>query len=129
MGNNQHPSNIRDNKIELLVCKSGAENCKEHLLIINQCYSDANTFHLEKDYLNSIESLRNAFLMTCDLRHDSCVECANLFRTTIADSLENINRELHILTKGMIKKKRYIKSYKKSCAVLDDVKREIKKIS
>lgn len=136
MGNNQHPSSFESksnyysgNKIELLNCNSGAENCKEHLLVINKCYSEANTFHLEKDYLSSIESLRNAFLMSCELRHDSCIECAKLFRSIIANSLENINTELHKLTTGTIKNTRYLKSYKKSCMVLDDVKNELKKIS
>jgi hypothetical protein len=125
------PSNngSNSNKIELLNCSSGAENCKKHLLVINECYTAANSFHLEKDYYNSIESLRNAFLMTCDLREDSCLQCANLFRTTIANSLENINLELHKLTTGFIPNKRYLKSYKKSCAVLDDIRREIKQIS
>jgi hypothetical protein len=117
-----------ENKIELLSCNSGAENCKEHLLIINRCYVEANTFHQEKDYLNSIESLKNAFLMSCDLRHDSCSECANLFRATITKSLENINDELYRLTTGILKNKRYIKSYKESCAVLNDIKKELKQI-
>lgn len=124
---NSHNTPAED-KIELLACNAGTQNCKEHLLIINKCYVEANSFHIEKDYLNSIESLKNAYLMSCDLRHDSCLECANLFRSTIAKSLENINNELHRLTSGIMKNKRYIKSYKESCAVLNDIKKEIKQI-
>ena len=136
MENNQYPSSFENtskysvgNKIELLACNSGADNCKEHLLVINKCYSEATNFHLEKDYLNSIESLKNAFLMTCELRQDSCIECANLFRSIIANSLENINSELENLISGVMKNKKYLKSYKKACMVLDDVKSELKKIS
>ena len=127
--NNQFEKNSDENKIELLSCNSGANNCKNHLLVINQCYTAANSFHLEKDYYNSIESLKNAFLMTCELREDTCIHCANLFRSTIAKSLENINIELKKLTTGIMGNKRYLKSYKKSCAVLEDVKRELKQIS
>lgn len=121
--------NSKEDKIELLSCNSGTESCKEHILIINKCYVDAKSYHLEKDYLNTIESLKNAFLMSCDLRHDSCLECANLFRSIIAKSLESINEELLNLTTGIIKNKRYIKSYKESCSVLNDVKKELKQIS
>lgn len=127
--NSYFEKNSEGNKIELLNCNSGANNCKNHLVVINECYTAANSFHLEKDYLNSIESLRNAFLMTCELREDTCVQCANLFRTTIAQSLENINIELKKLTTGIMGNKRYLKSYKKSCAVLDDIRRELKQIS
>lgn len=116
--------NSSPNKFELLSCNSGTLHCKEHLLTINNCYSEANNYHLEKDYLNSIESLRNAFLSTTGLQEVSCAKCTNFFRSTITQSLENINGELHKLTTGLFRNKRYMLSYKKSCAVLNDLKRE-----
>jgi len=118
----QNPGNKQHLKIELLVCQAGGQNCKEHLSIINDCYLDANNYHFEKDYLNSIESLKNAFFKTSELNQETCVKCANLFRSTIRQSLENIHGELHHLTTGLIKNRRYLNCYKKSCAVLNDLK-------
>lgn len=109
-------------KIELLVCQAGGHNCKEHLSVINDCYFEANNYHFDKDYLNSIESLKSAFFKTSDLNQDSCVKCAKLFRSTITQSLENINGELKSLTTGLLSKKRYQRSYLASCDVLNEIK-------
>jgi hypothetical protein len=109
-------------KIELLVCRAGGKNCKEHLSVINDCYVEAGNYHLEKDYLNSIESLKCAFLKTTELNQDSCVNCAKLFRSTITRSLENINTELKTLTTGFFRKKRYRESYITSGKVLHEIK-------
>jgi hypothetical protein len=117
---NQENKNL--SKIELLVCQAGGQNCKEHLSIINDCYLNANNYHFDKDYLNSIESLKSAFFKTTDLNQDSCVNCAKLFRSTITRSLENINGELKNLTSGLLRKKRYHKSYLASCEVLKEIK-------
>jgi hypothetical protein len=114
---------MQQDKIELLVCNSGSQNCKEHLLIINKCYVDATSYHLEKDYLSSIESLKCAFFCTSDLQETSCVQCANLFRSTITKTLENIKGELQELTSGLIGNRRYLKSYIESCAVLNDLQK------
>jgi hypothetical protein len=109
-------------KIELLVCQAGGHTCKEHLSVINECYLEANNYHFDIDYLNSIESLKCAFFKTNDLNQDSCVNCAKLFRSTITQSLENINGELKNLTSGLLSKKRYHKSYMASCDVLNEIK-------
>lgn len=116
------PGNKQHFKIELLVCQAGGHNCKEHLSAINDCYLEANNFHFDKDYLNSIESLKCAFFKTSDLNQDSCVNCAKLFRSTITQSLENINSELQNLTTGLFRKKRYHKSYIASREVLNEIK-------
>jgi len=116
---------VKQDKIELLVCNSGSQNCKEHLLTINKCYIEANNYHLEKDYLNYIESLKNAFFMTSGLQEASCLKCADFFRSTITKSLENINEELQKLTTGLISNNRYVLSYNKSCTVLNDFKKAI----
>jgi hypothetical protein len=109
-------------KIELLICQRGGYNCKEHLSLINEYYVEADNYHFDKDYLNSIESLKCAFFKTIDLNQDSCVNCAKLFRSTITQSLENINGELKNLTSGLLSKKRYHKSYMASCDVLNEIK-------
>jgi len=118
----QNPDYKQHLKIELLVCQAGGHNCQEHLSVINECYLEANYYHFDKDYLNSIESLKSAFFKTTDLNQESCVNCAKLFRTTITRSLENINGELKNLTSGFLNKKRYHRSYQASCDVLNEIK-------
>ena len=118
----QNSDNKHHSKIELMVCQAGGHNCKKHLIAINEYYLVANNYHYEKDYLNTIESLKCAFFKTKELNEESCLNCANLFRSTIRQSLENIHGELHNLTTGLIKNKRYLTCYKKSCTVLDDLK-------
>jgi hypothetical protein len=111
------------NKFELLTCNVQGGSCKEHLVVINECYLEANKYHLEKDYLNTIESLKNAFFRTNELNENSCVKCANLFRSTITESIENIHGELQNLTTGMFRKKRYQSSFLASRDVLNEIKR------
>lgn len=106
-----------------MVCNAGGHNCKEHLKVINQRYSEATFFHSEKDYLNSIKSLKSAFFVTDELTQEKCVGCAALFRSTITQSLQNINSELHDLTTGFFRKKRYHNSYIESCNVLNELKK------
>jgi hypothetical protein len=109
-------------KIELVVCQAGGHNCKEHLSLINECYQEAGNYYEEKDYLNSIESLKCAYSKTADLKQESCKNCAKFFRCTITQSLENINNELYTLTTGFFGKKHYQKSYITSCEVLNEIK-------
>ena len=118
-------NNLMKDKIELLVCNSGSQKCKEHLLIINKCYIDANDFHLQKDYMNSIESLKNAFFNTSDLKETTCLKCADLFRSAITESLENLNYELQKLTTGLIRNNRYQFCYQQSSALLNDLKKSV----
>lgn len=116
------PGNKKHLKIELLVCQAGGHNCKEHLSVINECYLEANNYHFDKDYLNSIESLKSAFFKTTDLNQGSCANCAKLFRSTITQSLENINMELKSLTSGLLRKNHFHRSYLASCDVLNEIK-------
>jgi len=116
--------NIPQDKIELLVCHAGGHKCKEHLSMINDCYLEANNYHFEKDYLNSIESLKRAFFKTTQLNEESCVKCAVLFRSAITQSIENINGELQNLTTGFFRKKRLLPIYKASCDALTDIKKQ-----
>ena len=121
----QKPESKKHLKFELMVCHAGGYNCREHLSVINECYVEAKNYHFDKDYLNSIESLKYAFFKTADLNQESCLNCAKLFRTTITRSLENINVELKILTSGFLSKKRYHRSYQASCEVLNEIKQSV----
>jgi len=114
--------NDNQNKIELLSCRLGSQKCKEHLRFINKNYTKAVNYELEKDYLNSIEMLKDAFYKAVELQESQCAQCSSVFRSTIAHSLENINKELLKMTSGVFRRKRYLLSYKKSLAVLNDFK-------
>jgi hypothetical protein len=119
----EHNKENAGSKIELLTCQEGGKRCKDHLVLINQKYSIAHELLSEKDYMNSIKALKDAFYISSELRETSCLKCAELFRSTITQSLENINLELQALTSGFLKKKRYIPSYIESCNVLEELKK------
>jgi hypothetical protein len=116
-------NNGQQNKFEVLTCNVSSGSCKEHLVVINKCYLEANKYHLEKDYLSTIDSLKNAFFRTNQLNENSCAKCANLFRSTITESIENIHGELRNLTTGLFRKKRYQRSFIASRDVLNEIKR------
>ncbi|MFY9151707.1 MAG: hypothetical protein WAO52_06830 [Prolixibacteraceae bacterium] len=112
-----------ENKIELLGCQQGGKNCLEHRAEINKNFKDSHAFHREKDYKRSIESLQNAFRKTTELEEYTCLKCANFFRTTITESLENIHDDLHKISTGFFKKKRFQSSYVLAKNVLMDFKK------
>lgn len=115
--------NGNQNKIELLSCQLEKLKCNEHLKEINANFSNASIFHNDKDYLRSIRFLKKAFYKASELKQEStCLKCSSLFRLTIAQSLQNMNKELYTMTHGIFKKKRYKLSYIESCNVLEEFK-------
>lgn len=112
------------NKIELLNCQLESQKCKDHLSLINTSYCNAYNYHLEKDYLHSIESLKSAFYKASELHETPCSKCAALFQSTITQSLKNINKELYKMTNGVFKRKRFLFSYIESCNALKDFKQK-----
>lgn len=113
------------NKIELVNCQSGGKNCKSHLTLINQHYTKAHDFLAEKDYRNSIKALKDAFYIATELRETSCLSCAAFFQSTLTESMEKINNELHKMISGIFKKNRYKVVYIESCNVLEEFKNNI----
>ncbi len=112
------------NKIELVNCKSGGKNCKEHLSVINKSFLDSGNYQRSKDYQRSIESLKNAYDLTFELQEASCIRCAELFRSTIIQSMENMHDELHKMSTGLFKTKRFKNSYILAASILKDLKSE-----
>lgn len=109
-----------EEKIELLSCPNGGMSCKEHLSSINNRFVESYSYHRDKNYHGSIESLKNAFERTGELKESKCTNCANLFRTTIADSLEKIHDELKGMSTGIFKTKKYQASYVMARTTLKD---------
>lgn len=99
--------NEEQNKIELLGCPFGGNNCKNHLAVINKNYLDSSRYQKEKNYQQAIELLKNAYYKTDELQQANCAKCADLFRATITSSLENIHHELQKMTSGIFRNKRY----------------------
>ncbi len=107
-------------KIELVSCPSQEKVCIGHLTAINQSYVQSEQQRKDKDFYNSIETLKHAFNRTNEMTDSSCVRCSELFRTTITDSLKNIKDELGMMTSGFMGNKRYQLSYIMADKVLQE---------
>jgi hypothetical protein len=99
--------NDKQDKFELLKCPRNDMNCKEQVSAINKIYVDAEFFRREKDYYNAIETYKHAFYITTELTDFPCTKCAEVFRATIVESLENICTELKKITSGFLANKKY----------------------
>ena len=110
-------------RIELVSCPLEGSNCKEHRMVINrEFYASQNFFH-NKDYSRSILALKIAFDKTFEIQKTSCLNCAELFRKTITQSLENIHDDLYKMSKGIFATKRYNSSLELAGNVLNEMKR------
>jgi hypothetical protein len=107
-------------KFELINCPRNGKNCKAHLVAINEKYSDSDYYYHNKEYQESILALNNAFNKTFELNQETCASCARVFRDTMIQTLQNIHMELHSMTTGFFKNKRYKDSYILADNVLND---------
>lgn len=96
-----------ENKIELLGCPFGGNNCKNQLAVINNNYRESAKYQQEKSYQKAIELLKSAYYKTHELQQSNCVKCVALFRTTITNSLEDMHKELERMSTGIFRNKRY----------------------
>jgi len=115
--NTQHDSERQFN-IELVNCPLKEMMCQGHHSSINKSFIESETYRKEKDFNNSIETLKSAFDRTTELMQHPCTSCAQHFRSTIAESMENIHDELGKMSKGLFGRKRYKSSFKKAENVL-----------
>lgn len=111
-----------ESKFELIKCPRNGRNCRIHLNEINKNYSASDYYYQNKEYQESIEALNDAFTKTLELTDETCKGCAETFRYTIIQTLQNIHSELNTLTNGLFKKKRYKMSYILAENVLNDLK-------
>jgi len=109
-------------KIELLRCPMDGINCREHRRVINRDFYESQDYLLNKDYPRSILALKNAFHKTTELQKTSCLSCAELFRNTITQSLENIHDDLHLMSTGLFGHNRFHSSLKLAGNVLKEMK-------
>lgn len=112
-----------ENKIELVSCLNGGMRCQHHLDLINKRFSASNQYIQNKEYVRSIEELKNAYDETTGLSDSSCVKCAEFFRETITKSLETIQIDLSRMSRGLYRK-RYAVSYRLATSTLKELKRK-----
>lgn len=110
------------NKIELLSCHQEEKKCKSQLSEINAIFSETDMYFRNNDFLRAIEALQIAFNKTTELKESTCISCAQFFRSTITQSLENIHSELEKLSKSVFKNKNIIASYLKADELLKEFK-------
>lgn len=111
------------NKVELMGCPYNGQNCHKQLAAINKNYFDSARYQKEKNYLKAIHLLRNAYLKTNELQQLSCANCAELFRETINNSMENIHNDLQKMTTGVFRNKRYHEVYLEAAKALKEFDR------
>lgn len=104
-------NNKKQDKIQVVNCPLKELKCKDYLSVINKNYKQSELFRIDKDYQRSIEALKSAFYKITDFNELSCLNCAELFRSTIMDSIKNIHSELEKITTGFLSKKHYQQSY------------------
>lgn len=107
-------------KIEVVNSPQDKGAYAEQLSVINQFFLEAHHFHLEKDYQSSIEALKSAFYTTFEIKESSCLQYAEMFRSTIISSMENIHSDLKQMTTGWFKVKRLKSSFELATVVLDE---------
>lgn len=113
---------LQDNvdKIQLESCPLKAQKCKEHLSIVNNYHAQSSKLFYDKKFHGAIENFKNAFYVTFELNESSCIKCADLFRSTITQSLENIHEDLRKMSTGIFKTNRYQECYKEADKVLNE---------
>lgn len=117
--------NDMQDKFELVSCPSDGINCVEHRLVINKSFLESGKHLNNKDYQRSIEALKSAFYKTTELQETTCLKCAELFRLTITQSLEQIHADLEKMSKSFFYSKRYQSSYELACLVLEELKQKL----
>jgi hypothetical protein len=106
--------------VELVSCPLREMICNVHLTAINNNLIESEKLRKEKDFNNSIETLRNAFQKSSELLNHPCTSCAQHFRTKIFESLENIHDELEKKSKGVFNGKKNKLIYNRSKSLLKE---------
>jgi hypothetical protein len=117
-------NNNQINKFELVNCPQDCTNCKLFLFEINRLFHESEQYQVAKEYQFSVISLKKAFEKTFQLISPVEQQCADLFRFTIIESLENIHQELKRMTKGFFRSGRY----KRSLMMSEETLKEFRQI-
>ena len=114
----------KQDKIELVSCPRKKMICQKQLAFVNNSYVLSEQYFKDKEFHGAIDSLLDAFNKTRELTEAPCAKCANVFRSTIIDSMANMHEDLKKMTSGFFGKK----SYKPSCEKAEKILKEFEKV-
>jgi len=114
--------NDEEGFIEVESCPIDVMFCTEHLAFINKRMRFSRSHWINKNYLLAIEELKLAYNKTTELNQTPCVQCADLFRSTITNSLESIQEDLNRMTTGFFRARRF----QASCELANRTLKEFK---
>lgn len=90
-------------KFELVSCPLNEKHCKEIRPSLNKSYLESDQYYINKEYHRSIELLKDAHNQTYELREPACSNCADFFRSTIEQSLTQIQKEQRRMSRGLFR--------------------------
>lgn len=117
---------FKDNqdKFELASCPDLGTDCTKTLSAINASFLASERYWRDKEYSRAIEELKSAYYATNEITEASCTGCAELFRSTILESLGHIHEDLEKMNKGIYRRKRFQNSYELATETLDEFRKE-----
>jgi len=113
--------NDAQDKFKLVNCPIQGKHCIKQLPSINKSYLEAEQYRRNKEFHPAINTLKRAYFTTLELKEPGCSKCVDLFQSSITQSLEEIKDELHKMSIGWFKTKRYESSYLMSGKVLREL--------
>ena len=118
----------RQDKFEMVSCQFNGKFCKEVRSHLNTNYSNAFKYLQYKEFDKSINALEDAFDKTSELQGSACFSCASFFRSSIAESVENIHDDLASMSHGFFRTNKYESSCKRAKVVLDEFKNGVREL-
>jgi hypothetical protein len=94
-------------KFELVGCSVTGVYCNKILPEINKLYAEAEHYRVNREYQQSAELLQQAYDKTLTLNKPVCSKCVEMFQSSIAETMETMQNEVHDMSVGFFHKKRY----------------------
>jgi len=114
----------RDNEdaIELENCPAGGDLCKSQMAFMNKNLISARKLIENKEYTRAVISIKDSFDSTFELKEKQCQACADLFRKTISNKLDQLILDLDEMTNGFMGIKSYQSDLNVAKRLLQDMK-------
>ena len=97
----------------MLSCPVKKIFCVDILPEINELYAESENARINKEYQRSVELLQKAYYKTRELSETSCAGCVSFFQSSINETLELVQQELHDMSTGIFNRKGYQIVYEK----------------
>ncbi len=109
--------------IQFVSCQFNGSKCINQRRKINQCLFKSHGSFVDKEYDDSIEKLRAAYTETLDIMGSPCASCAQLFRSRITQSMEQIHGELERMTTGFFRWDCHKPSYEVASTMINEFRK------